>query len=73
MSEGVEGGEGGEPPWASFAAPAGRFFARRDAEFAEDLGDVVLGAGEGDAEPGGDLVVRQAFAEEGEDLLLTGR
>lgn len=48
--------------------PGGGLFAGLDAEPGEDLGDVVLGGGGGDVEALGDLFVREAFAEEGEDL-----
>lgn len=56
-----------------FALPAGGLVAAGDGEFAEDLGDVELDAVEADAEAPGDLVVRQALAEESEHLPLTGR
>jgi hypothetical protein len=47
-------------------------FAGLDAELGDDLGDVVFGSGEGDVEALGDAFVREALAEEVEDLPLAG-
>jgi len=53
-------------------ATIARLLAARHAELREDLCDVVLGAVLADAESGADLLVGQAFADEGEDFLLSG-
>jgi hypothetical protein len=52
--------------------PGGGLFAGVDAELGDDLGDVVFGSGEGDVEALGDAFVREALAEEVEDLPLAG-
>src|SRR5688500_3796462 len=66
---------GEDPPRAGFpfGAPACGFVAVGDAKAADDLGDVPLGAVEGDAQTLSDLLVREVAAQEFEHLLLASR
>ena len=53
--------------------PARRLDAVRELQLREDLGDMVLGAVAGDTQSFADLLVRQALANEGENLPLARR
>jgi hypothetical protein len=67
-SRAAQSGDRCSPPRTLVGPPDGGLLATPDAKLREDLGDVILHSVAGDAQSVGDLGVREAVAQELEDL-----